>query len=444
MTRLERGQGSNTFMRLTPPIATFGEVFNGSMIELIRDVSTEGLQLLLWNGAMETKGSIVEYRGRSYVPSTMDLSLLRELTLPTRSCSHGTTCQLLTDICKLFAEFIILSDNYVSLLGRFVLTSWLIEAVQTAPALAITGPYTSKGNQLLDLLHCLCRHPLRMTGVTSGGICSLPTGARFTLLISQATVSDKLRRLLDDASRRDQKIPHRGGLLDLYGCQAIYSESVLDGGPWSCRFIQIPVLPADQRLAPLSATKQHGIAADFQPKLLSFRCENLGRTSGVNFDASHLTYSLRPVAQSLAAATPDDPKLQAEVLDLLQAEDTQLRGAKWLDFDTIVIESVLFACAESSGGVIYVGELAESAREIWRRRGKYAEVDPGTFGKRIKLLGFATGPRDAKGIKLPLTEAVCLRAHQLARDFGVPEAGGGEVVAPPRKSDRQNLFKKRP
>ncbi len=55
----------------------------------------------------------------------------------------------------------------------------------------------ARGNRLMVLLHCLCRHSLPLTGVTPAGLCSLPSGARFTYLISQANVSDKLRKLLD-------------------------------------------------------------------------------------------------------------------------------------------------------------------------------------------------------------------------------------------------------
>ena len=201
------------------PIATSGEVFDGAMIELVRDVTTQSLRLLLWDGAKETVGPLVEYQRRFYEPVAMSRSLLRELTLPTHSSPHGTTCALLAEICKLAADFILLPEKLASLVGRVVLASWLLEAAQIAPALAIIGPDISRGTQLLDLLHCLCRHPVRMTGVTPAGLCSLPTGLGGTLLISQPTISDKMQRLLADASRRDQKIPYRGGLLDLHGCR---------------------------------------------------------------------------------------------------------------------------------------------------------------------------------------------------------------------------------
>ena len=78
-------------------------------------------------------------------------------------------------------------------------------------------PGIARGNPLMTLLRCVCWHALPLTGVTPAGFCSLASGMRFTYLISQSSLSDKLRKLLDDASSRDQKIPFRGGLLDLFG-----------------------------------------------------------------------------------------------------------------------------------------------------------------------------------------------------------------------------------
>ena len=108
-----------------------------------------------------------------------------------------------------------------------ILCSALVEALSVAPTLMIVGPDTARGNRLMELLRCLCWHALPLTGVTPAGFCSLASGVRFTYLISQSSLSDKLRKLLDDASSRDQKIPFRGGLLDLFGAQVIHSDPLL-------------------------------------------------------------------------------------------------------------------------------------------------------------------------------------------------------------------------
>jgi hypothetical protein len=122
----------------------------------------------------------------------------------------------------------------------------------------------------------------------------------------------------------------------------------------------------------------------------------------------------------LAAATPDDAELQAEVFELLGEEDAESRSARWIDLSVIAVEAVLVACHESPGKAVYVSELSNIAQALLNGRGDASTIDPGAFGRRLKLLGFVTEPRDAKGKKLRLTEAVRERALQLARDLDIP------------------------
>ena len=78
----------------------------------------------------------------------------------------------------------------------------------------------------MELLRCLCWHALPLSGVTpTGFLFRWRAVVRFTSLITQANMSDKLRRLLEDASYRDRKIPYRGQLLDLFGVQIIHCDS---------------------------------------------------------------------------------------------------------------------------------------------------------------------------------------------------------------------------
>lgn len=160
--------------------------------------------------------------------------------------------------------------------------------------------------------------------------------------------------------------------------------------------------------------------------MLGYRFANFRKASEFRFDASRFTHSLRELARNLAATSPDDGDLQAELFGLLQQEDNDLRSEKWVEFDTVAIESVLFACREWPGGEKYMGELAEITEEIWRRRSENRNVEPSVFGKRLGDLGFTKKPRNAKGVALQLSDATCSHAQQFARDFNIPEVEGGE------------------
>ena len=410
-------------------IATAGELFpDGGMIELITG-GPDGLpRLMLWDGQKETIGTRIEHHGQLYEPARIDGSVLRGLTLPARCRHHGTTRDFLAEICNLLANIVGLPEKPATVVARFVLCSAIAEAVSVAPRLVIVGPDSARGDRLVQLLSRLCWHSLSLTGVTPAAFSSLASGARFTYLISQETVSDRLQKLLRDARNRDQKIPLRGRLLDLFGVQVIHSNSVLAGDSGPLRSVEVSMFPSGQALPPFDQDAAERVSTEFQAKLLSFRRANLRAAQRLRFDASKLDFPLRGLAHSLAAATPDDSELQAGIIDLLRDEDSESRSSAWTDLNVIAVEAVLIALHESPEGVKYVSELAHLAQATLIGRGENVMVDPGAFGKRLKLLGFATEPRDAKGKKLRLTEAVGARALQLARDFGIPEIENGEAA----------------
>ena len=135
-------------------------------------------------------------------------------------------------------------------------------------------------------------------------------------------------------------------------------------------------------------------------------------------------------ARSLAAATPDDRELQAEVFDLLREEDLEIRADEFIDPTAIAGEAVLVAWDGSPGEAAYVSELAQIAQEMLRRRGEDLTIEPSAFGKRLKLLGFKT-QRDSRGKKLYLTDEARNRAKYLVRDFG-----GSEVSDDPGQAGK--------
>jgi hypothetical protein len=185
------------------------------------------------------------------------------------------------------------------------------------------------------------------------------------------------------------------------------------------------MLPTGQELPAFDQDVQEQIAIEFQSKLLTFRRASLGTARRLRFDASKLDFARRDLACSLAAATPDDQELQAEVCDLLKEKDDEIRTEKWTSLYSAAIAAVLVVGHESPDGRVYISEVAPLAQEILRRRGSAAEINPSVLGKILKTLGFTTEPRDSKGKKLNLAVAVP-HAEQLARDFGVPEASGGQ------------------
>jgi hypothetical protein len=312
---------------ISRPIATCGEVFpDGSLIELIGGDQPGTPGLWLWDGEKTITGTRVSHRGKTYEPARVDASIAQQLTLATRCRPHGTTREFLAEICKLVVNFAGANEKGAALTARIVLLSAIVDAFAVAPKLEIVGPDTARANRLLDLMRHLCRHSIPLTGVTPAGFCSLPNGMKFTFVISQTSVSDKLQNLLDNASSRDRRIPFRGRFLDLFGVQIIRSESIPVGNSRPFRSIQISVTPTGMQLPSFDQETQRKIASEFQDKLLSFRRANLGARGQLRFDVSRFDFALRDLASNIAAATPDDSELQAEVFELLREEDVESRS----------------------------------------------------------------------------------------------------------------------
>lgn len=412
--------------RRPKPIATMGEIFHdGMMIEPVReDSGAENLKLLFWDGEKAISSQRIFHGGYIYEAAAIHSSVLRDLMLPTQSVPYGSARQLLADISNVLDQYSGFPEYAVAEGSRFILASSFLGA-QTAPRLSIFGPETSGGLQFFDLLRCLCWHPLRLTGVTVGGLCSLPMGWRLTLLIRQEKLNPLLWQFLNAIRNRDEYIPRGGRLLDLHCAIATYSEQPAGYAAKTFPGIEIPVIRTSQKISILDDSARLRIASDFQAKLLTYRLTNYQKVLSSTFDAPELMSPIREIARSLGACTPDDPDLQQETINLLQARDAQIRSDSWVDITTVIIEVLIALVHEAKSRSVYVGEIAKLVSVTLEGRGDNWEVEARAVGEKLRLLHFKIEPRDSHGFKLLLTPPVSRRIHRLARDYEVPSIADG-------------------
>jgi hypothetical protein len=191
--------------------------------------------------------------------------------------------------------------------------------------------------------------------------------------------------------------------------------------------LKIPVIEGQSSALRLGSESFEKIKNFFQPLLLAFRLENRGKVLHSQFDAPLLADPVREVARCLGACTPDDAELQAELLKLLQSTNAEYLSAKSADFRIVVVECLLYCSHERPGGEVFVGEVAEKVQTILVSGGDLIAVTPRRVGKIIDNLGLQTEPRNKRGYRVLLTQAVCRRIHELARQFGLlPFADGVE------------------
>ena len=403
------------------PIKTTGEIFeDGKIIELVRSgTNPKLLRLLFWDGNTATIGERVCHDNRIYEPAAVESTILCALMLPTKSATCGPAKSLLTDICTMVKKYSGFPDDFATIIGRFVLASWVVEAMNS-PQLSIIGPYTRGGTQLFRLLSSLCRRSVLLTEVDVHGVQSLPMQLRLTLLIRQPDVSPRLERLLSAMRKRNEFVPQNGRLLDLHCAVATYSDSRRCRIEGALPCIEIPVRASIREVPVLSDSSQQRIAEMFQPRLLGYRLEYYHRIYTSDFDIPDLTPPIRELARTLGACTPCDVKLEAETIQFLRAQDAEIRSESWTDPDNLIIEAVLGFVHESKMECAYVLEIAKAVETILAGRGEFRNVDPREVGPRLRFLGLMTEPRNSKGIRLQFTQALCRRIHDLARDYDVP------------------------
>ena len=241
-------------------IPTFGGVFSdGAFLELVRNGASLPPRLLLWDGREQIVDDVVEYRGQQHEPHVIHETILRELKLPAQVGTSEPVREFLPEICKLIDRFVSLPEKSTALVGRFILATWLVDAMQTAPRMLIQGPDTGRARQLMQLLHCCCRRALPMSAVTPAGLCSLPSGMRLTLLLQQEAISPKLAAVLKAASVRGNPILRAGQLRDLFGAQVILCDADFDEEARVASSIRVPCMPTSGRLPVLNTELQQRI-----------------------------------------------------------------------------------------------------------------------------------------------------------------------------------------
>ncbi|MFZ0736014.1 MAG: hypothetical protein WBL70_17760 [Candidatus Acidiferrales bacterium] len=403
------------------PIETLGEAFaDGVFVEPVHDpIDGDRLRLMLWDGESAEIASIVQHENRAYMARAIDPSIVHELHLPTKFRPNEPVPELLADVVRLIQRFTGLPDKPAKLVARFTLATWVMEALPAAPSVVFVGPDSRELMQLLNSLKCLCRHALLLTEVTAGGICSLPMELSLTLLIDQPQLSEPVEHILNASRKREKKLPRRGRLWQPFCAKAVHYEGYFH--PSIIGALKISVNPIGRPLPILDDRERTRIASEFQPRLLSYRVANFRKVRASEFDSSISDYPTRETVNSLAACTPENVNLHAEILELIADQAAEVRQEKWTDPAVVLIEALLLLChTPKEGSRPYVGEVTEAMKTIFSARGEERDLQSNQVSKMIRYLGLKLEPRDSQGVKILLTESVRRRIHELAQQFAVP------------------------
>jgi hypothetical protein len=422
VVRRKRARFTSRRPQSSTTIETFGEAFaDGTFIELVHHRSIpDAFELLLWDGKTAEFATHVKYRERNYTPAIVDPTVVRELHLPAKFHRDESVPGLVADLVEVIQRYSGLDDTSAGLIARFALGSWVADALPASPALMFVGPNSRELQQVFALLKCICRHAMPLAEVTLNGLCMLPLEIGLTLLIHQTDVQVPVERFLVASRKREWRFPRGGRLIPVFSSLALHCMEYSDAATIGA--VAVPITPTDQALPILDDRERARIAELFQPRLLSYRFAHFEKIRTSTFDCGVLHVETRDSINAFAACTPENPELQAEIMQLVPAQVEEARQTKYTNETVVLIESLLLACHTPDLKKRYMREVADALMTIFSARGDERQFMPHEVGQMIRHLGFKVEPRDKRGFKLLLDDATRRKIHELAVNFDVPSA----------------------
>jgi len=393
-------------------IPTSGEVLeDGSFLELVREPpGSDKVSLLHWKSGQATVAQEHVLGSRAYVASE-NAEFLRQL--PGKPLPYASTEELFQEVVDFLSGFVTVWDNDKLLLAHFCFASYFYDCVSMSPFLLLCGPSSVDGVSVLQVLACVCRHPVLLAKAT---VSSLPHELSPTRLICQpnANLESWLPALLfpglgfvDRGLRR-----MRGATAVFVGCEKLTT-------PFADACLSVSLPPQLMSFSIQDEEHQDVPVQKLRNQLLRYRLENFSRVRAAGLDASHFRGSTRELVRTLGTCIVDAPAIQDRLVALLEPREDASRIESATSFRAVIIEALIAACHEQKPS-IYVGEITELANGILTRNEETVILRPKQVGAILKHLGLSTTRLDSQGRGIYLLGLGCSRIHRLAEAYGVP------------------------
>lgn len=389
-------------------IRILGKLFaDGCAIERL-----SGNRLVLWEpGTKPRTESSVAYSGITYAAKSLHADLEESLQLPDSIEEFGTFGDLIANLSEQIEPYVSLDKDTTVLLASFVLSTWVVECLPSAPVLNLWGPVGTE-NVLIDLLSCLCRRPLRLTEPSVRELSNLPSGLCPTLILKRPS-RRALTQLLAAATEPEFNILRHGHCINLQCAIIAYTEEPLPGAALS-----MPLLPTAGRYGRIGKVDAQQLADKFQPSLLRYRLSRHLRVARSCFDYSSFAPEARALARLLGASVEGEPDIQADIVRALQRVDERTKVEQSQDPTAVVLEALLVLCHEQKQAA-YVFEITELANGILLGRHYSLELSPKAVGGIMRSKLGLCPARHGPGYELTLTGDTKRSIHRLAYGRGV-------------------------
>ena len=410
-----------------PNVETYGEVFpDGSMIELVASATGEPSLLYFREGRVLVHTEI-QHAGRIYQAQELPPSILRATRLPRQPVDYGTIRHLFSELQDTFEQYLGFSRSSEAGVMFWVLTTWFCDCLSIPPTLWAQGAELDLATRFFQLLHCVCRRPLRLTGVNRANFLTLPFDFRPVLLMNQSGLPIRLQELFCESNSRGSVVlGNRGQAFDVTCSKAIFLGMWGTPPPPDAGNFHIALYPADHELPLLDERTLNAIADYFQPRLLQYRLDCAKAVRESQFVVSDLRLRTREFARILGACIQGDPDLALQAVAVARSQD-EIANRCTLDHAII---GVLWPRVHSNPTSVSTAKMKIGAHltpelnTYLRGCGETCEYTPEEVGKRVAKLGLSRKPTNA-GTVLLLDRETTLRVHALARGYGMDKSVPG-------------------
>jgi hypothetical protein len=388
-------------------ILTLGELFpDGSAIDRLR----QNL-LVLWHEGNERIEATVECNGRIYAAATLDPKLEEVLRLPARTEDFGTTDSLIADVLQSIRRYAALDDAVALLVTTFVVSTWVVDCLPSAPCLNVWGPAGTE-TMLVDLLSCLCRRPLRVAEPSVRDLLSLPPGLAPTLIIRQPS-ERTLTRLLAATTEPDVNLLRDGRCINVQ-CPTI----VCTREPVGVSTLSFRLGPDKAEYRRIGKREAQELAERFQPRLMRYRLSQHRLVADSHFDRPKFAPDTRLLARILGASVEGSSDLQDRIVGALSQIDEQCKVEQSQGLGAVILEALLALCHEHRPRALVL-EVTKLANGILLGRHENLELTPKAVGGIMrKKLGLWT-ERRGPGYELQLIGETPKLIHHLAAAYNV-------------------------
>jgi hypothetical protein len=405
--------------RLATVEVDFRELDDRTLLELIKDPSGSGD--FVFAEYRDGKISYVPKRihgNQVFVPIANATEAFRHITLPSGADDFVSACELFREIFLFLKRTLDLEIFHYVSLACWVMSTWLVDRLETAPYLALVGLPGSGKTTALRVLALLCRRSLLTFDITSAAFYDICNRTSPTMFIDEAaTVSNarELSRILRAGSTQGFVSLRKEKTFKSYGAKAVVWPELSNDSALNSRCLVVPMSCTRKKLSTPMDPSVIRWAELLQRKLLSFRLQRFGTISVKELPGENeLRPRARELYRSFAAMVDNKEDLCRTILEILKRQDAL---GEALPTKHAAVLDVLYPAVHSTslGGGISVSLLTRAVNENLKLRGEAPVLSEKAVGNILTAMHFTHRTRLNVGYVLCCDKQTREQAHSLVQ-----------------------------